>query len=102
MRLPIVAPDKVFDVTAMSVGIVNPASVDFCHFTTLPVLPLRVRSAGEVPEQIVWLEDTVPPTEVGSTVMVTVLDVAGLPVAQVAFEVMCTVIVAPLVNVVEV
>jgi hypothetical protein len=56
-----------------------------------------------VPEQIVVAEaDILTLTgRLGFTVMVTVLEVAGLPVAQVAFEVMCTVIVAPLVNVVE-
>jgi hypothetical protein len=48
-----VTPDNVVDVSAISVGEENPALVDFCHFTTLPVFPLRVRSAGKVPEQIV-------------------------------------------------
>ena len=56
-----------------------------------------------VPEQIVVAEAEILTLtgRLGFTVMVTVLEVAGLPVAHVAFDVMCTVIVAPLVNVVE-
>ena len=38
----------------------------------------------------------------GLTVMVTVFEVAGLPVAQVAFEVITTVITSPLASVVVV
>ncbi len=45
----------------------NVGDADFCHFTTLPVLPVKVRSAvGPVPVQIVWFADTEPPTETGS------------------------------------
>ena len=56
-----------------------------------------------VPEQMVVAEAEILTLtgRLGFTVMVTVLDVAGFPVAQVAFEVKCTVIVAPLINVVE-
>ena len=53
VRLPIVAPDKVVDVPEISVGEENPISDAFCHFTTFPVFPLSIRSAGVVPEQIV-------------------------------------------------
>ena len=52
-------------------GLVKARSLDFSHLITDPVLPLNVRSAGEVPEQIVWAEDTVPPTLVGLTLNVT-------------------------------
>ncbi|MNR58222.1 hypothetical protein D3C85_1791630 [compost metagenome] len=52
----------------MSVGVVKAESLDFCHFTTLPVFPANVKSAGEVPEQIVCADETVPPTETGFTV----------------------------------
>ena len=60
------APVNVVEVTAMSIGTVNASSDDFCHFTTVPILPLKVRFAGEVPEQIVWFGATAPPTVVGS------------------------------------
>ena len=39
---------------------------------------------------------------IGFTVIVMVFDVAGLPVAQVAFEVNCTLIASPFTNVDEV
>ena len=48
VRLPIVEPASVVDVDKISIGDVKTWSVDFCHFTTLPVFPLNVRSAGEV------------------------------------------------------
>ncbi|MNY16944.1 hypothetical protein D3C86_1502380 [compost metagenome] len=51
-------------VTAISVGLVNAALLAFCHLTTLPVLPVRVRLAGLVPLQIVCAAETVPPTVV--------------------------------------
>src|SRR6185436_4187583 len=68
---PIDAPVSVVVVLAMSVGNVNAASLDFCHFTTLPVCALKVRSAGLLPLQIVCAEATVPPTLTGSTVILT-------------------------------
>ncbi len=45
-------------------------SVDTCH-CIVPILPVRVIFAGEVPEQIVWFPLTVPATEAGLTVTVT-------------------------------
>jgi hypothetical protein len=71
-----IAPLSVADVTAMESGEVNAASADFSHLTTLPVLPERVRSAGAVPEQIVWAEETVPPTLSALTEMVTGAELA--------------------------
>jgi len=50
---PIVAPVRVVDVLAIVVGVVKATSDDFSHLTTAPVCPLRVRSAGVAPEQIV-------------------------------------------------
>ena len=47
------APDNVVDVPVIGIGEENPTLIAFSHLTTLPVLPLRVRSAGDVPEQIV-------------------------------------------------
>ena len=67
-----VVPVKVVAVTAISVGALKFTSFDFCHLTTLPVFPAKVKSAGEVPEQIVCAEETVPPTETGVTVTVGV------------------------------
>ena len=61
------APDKVVDVTGIVVGVRNWSSDDFSHRTTFPVLPAKTRFAGEVPEQIVWPELTVPPTLTGLT-----------------------------------
>ena len=45
-------------------------SVETCH-CIVPVLPVKVIFAGEVPEQIVWFPLTVPAKEVGFTVTVT-------------------------------
>ena len=42
-------------------------SIDTCH-CIVPVLPVKVIFAGEVPEQIVWFPLTVPATEAGLTV----------------------------------
>ena len=64
-------PDSVVVVDVIVVAEVNAASVDFSHLTTLPVLPLKVRSPGVVPEHIVGADATVPPEEVGLTVIVT-------------------------------
>src|SRR6185436_7595784 len=71
IKAPIDAPVSVVVVLAISVGNVNAASLDFCHFATLPVCPLNVRFAGLVPLQIVCAEATVPPTLAGFTVMTT-------------------------------
>ena len=51
-------------------------SVELCHLVTLPVIPLTLKSAGVLPEQIVWLADAVPPTLVGLTVIVTTDELA--------------------------
>ena len=74
LKAPIVADVSVVVASAISTGEVKPASLDFCHFTTDPVSPLKVRSAGELREQIVCGEATVPPTEAGSTVISTDAD----------------------------
>ena len=50
---------------------VVPPSTDDCHFTTLPVLPDKVSVPLLEPVQTEVDEDTVPPTDTGSTVMVT-------------------------------
>jgi hypothetical protein len=52
-------------------------SVDDCHWI-VPVLPLSVSTELLVPVHTVVLPLTVPATEVGFTVTVTVLLVAGL------------------------
>ena len=82
VRLPIIAPVNVVDVPVMSVGVVKDRSVDCCQCDTLPMFPLKVRLAGEVPEHIVCAEATVPPTEVELIVTVCVAVVGPLqPVA---------------------
>ncbi len=48
-------------------------SVETCH-CIVPVFPVKVIFAGEVPEQIVWFPLTVPATEVVFTVTVTTLE----------------------------
>ena len=51
------------------------ANVDFCHLTTFPVLPSNTRSAGVLPlQKVVWLEETVPPTDAGSSEIVTFVE----------------------------
>ena len=70
VRGPISALVRVVVVFAIGIGAVKAASVLYSHCTTLPVWPLRVRSAGEDPLFIVWLLDTVPPT-LALTVTVT-------------------------------
>ena len=62
-------------VFAMSVQVVN-GDTDDCHFTTLPVLPLKVNVPLVDPEQIVEPPLTLPPTDVGLTVTVVVVEVA--------------------------
>jgi len=59
---------------AIVTGAVNNKSLDFSHFKTLPVFPVKARFAGFVPEQIVCAEDTVPPTVSGSTVTIVYED----------------------------
>ena len=66
-----VVPNKVVEVPVIVVGVVKAASEAFSHLTTAPVLPDKVRSAGELPEQMLWAADTLPPTEVGLTLSVT-------------------------------
>jgi hypothetical protein len=63
------APVNVVVVFAKSTGAVNAASDDFCHFVTFPVFPVRVKFAGVVPVQMVWLADIVPPSAVAATVI---------------------------------
>jgi hypothetical protein len=65
-----VEPSRVVEVMAIVIGVVKPESDAFSQRITDPVFPLRVRSAGVPPEQIVWAEATVPPTEVALTVTV--------------------------------
>ena len=63
-----------------------PSVVD-SHLTTVPVCPLNVRVVLLVPVQTVAAPETVPGTVAELTVMVTVFEAAGLPVAHTAFEV---------------
>lgn len=74
----------------------------FCHFTTKPVLPVRVRSCGWVLLQMVCAADTVPPTEEGTTVVVMELLVTLVGLAQMAVGVMITLMASPLAKVVVV
>ena len=66
-----VAEGKVVVVIAIVVAPVNPELADFSHLMTEPVWPLRVRSAGADPEQIVCAPATVPPIETGFIVAIT-------------------------------
>ena len=74
VKAPIVAPLKVVEAAAIVIGAVKAKSVDFSHLTTLPVWPARVKLAGVEPEQMVWLAEAVPPTEVGFIVIVTIVE----------------------------
>jgi len=47
--------------------------VEYCHFTTIPVCPERVSTVLLVPEQTVVEPAIEPPTEMGSTVITTLL-----------------------------
>ena len=79
------APVKVAVVLAMFVTPEEKSEVvDLSHLTTEPVCPLRVRSAGAVPAQIVGTADTDPPTVVGLTVMVKF---CGVPLQETPFNV---------------
>ena len=79
-------PNNVVDVPAMSVGEVNPASADFCQCKTAPVLPLKVRFSGELPEQIVCAEATAPPTDGGLTVNAPDIALVAAPQAPLAMQ----------------
>ena len=71
------APDVyVVAVLLMVVQVVNGAT-ELSHLTTLPVLPLSVNVPLVAPEQIVVPPLTLPPTLVGLTVTVVVLEVAS-------------------------
>ena len=66
-----VEPNNMVEVSVISTGIVKAKSVDFCHFITEPILPVNMRFAGKVPEQIVCADETVPPTVDGVIVIKT-------------------------------
>ena len=63
---------------AISVGVVNNASLALCHLVTKPTLPVKVNVATVPPEQIVWLLLTEPPAEAGVTVINTDEEFAGV------------------------
>ena len=46
--MPIVIPVNVFEVVFMSTGEVKAISEALCHFTTLPVYPVKNKSANKV------------------------------------------------------
>ena len=54
-------------VTAISVQLAPP-SIEYCHFVIVPIWPLSVSMPLLLPEQMVVLPATVPPTLVGFTV----------------------------------
>ena len=65
---------------AISVGVVNNASLALCHLVTKPTLPVNVNAATVPPEHIVWLLLTEPPTEAGVTVINAEDELAGVQV----------------------
>ena len=67
-------------VPAILVGVVKAASAALCQVVTVPVLPLNVKAGTVPPEQIVWFELTVPPTDAGVTVINTEAELAGVHV----------------------
>lgn len=73
MSVPIWALVNV-DAFAPTIFVKVELSGDDCH-CIVPVFPANVILAGEIPEQIVWLEEAVPPTLVGLTVTANALDV---------------------------
>jgi hypothetical protein len=60
---------KVVEVLGIGLGVVKRASADFSHLRTLPILLLRTKFAGFVPEQISGTDAMLPPTEAGLTLM---------------------------------
>ncbi len=71
------APDVyVVDVLLMVVQVVNGAT-ELSHLTTLPVLPDNVNKPLVEPVQIPVPPLTLPPTEVGLTVTVVVVELAS-------------------------
>jgi hypothetical protein len=76
----------------MLAGVVNPASAELSHLTTLPVKPLAIISAGVPPIQIAWLPLSDPAFEAGETVTVIVYaELVQLPATAVAVTMYCTV-----------
>ena len=57
---------------------VLPPSVELSHLITLPVCPLSVNVPLLEPEQTVALDETVPPTETGLTVIVADEELAAV------------------------
>ena len=70
-NVPIVIVERFAELGTSLTETVKFRSEADCHFTTVPTFPAKVKSAGAVPWQMVWLAETVPPTDVGLTVMVT-------------------------------
>ena len=56
---------------------VNPASVETCQAKTDPVDPVNVSTPLPVPSQIDVLPAIVPGTDIGSIVIVAILDATG-------------------------
>jgi hypothetical protein len=55
---------------------VNQLSVEYCHFTTFPLFPVRFKVVLLTPEQTVVEVPTDPPAEAGSTVTVATLELS--------------------------
>ena len=71
----------VFKAPSVKVALVSPAIllnvvlfVDDCHWI-VPTFPDNVNAFGVLPEQIVWFEIAVPPTEAGFTVIETTFEI---------------------------
>ena len=65
------------EVTLITSVAVVQLSAEYCHFTTVPVMPDKVSVVLLVPEQTVALPAILPPTETGSTVICITLDSAA-------------------------
>jgi hypothetical protein len=63
----------------MSIPAVAKLSVDFCHFVTLPVIPVTVRLDGVEPEQMVWRPEAFPPFETVETIICKAVEILLQP-----------------------
>ena len=61
----------------ISVGAVAKLSVELCHLVTVPVLPVNVKVVEFVPVQTDVPPEIVPPTEAGSTLIVSTEEYAA-------------------------
>ena len=77
----------------MSIQVEN-GLTEYCHLVIVPVWPERVSRPLVLPEQMVVPPETVPPTEVGSTITAVKAEIAGLQIPLVTTALNCVVCVS--------